>query len=225
MTYVDTYRSRNRTATITVVAGLHALLGYALVTGLAAHFVPKDPPKMQPIDFPLPKPLPSPPPKPDERQRTPLDPPITVIDRPIPMPQPTFTVSPQPLPSAEPTQIATVLFPTPSASASPTPPPPRFKPKPAEPIGNPANWVSPSDYPTTDLRRGNQGVTRFRLSIGTDGRVTGCTVTGTSGFATLDAAACAKLTARGRFRAATGEDGEKVAGSYASSILWEIPEE
>jgi periplasmic protein TonB len=222
MAYVDTQRRRNRPATVTVVTMLHLAVGYALVTGLAVKWTEKK--EIITEGFPIPAPVPTETPKPKDAkapERTPLDPPIDVYTPPIPMPQPTFTTDPGPMPTAEATQIAEVNFPTPTPT--PTYVAPRFTPKPATPIGNPANWASASDYPQRDLREGNQGVTRFRLSVGVDGRVTGCTVTGSSGFPSLDAAACNKLTARGRFKAATGEDGEKIAGSYASSIKWQIP--
>ena len=221
MAYVDTQRSRNRPATVTIVTVLHLAVGYALITGLAVSWTPKKDEIIVGINIPAPTPTKTPEPTVTEAaQPTPLDQAITTVIPPIPMPQPTFTVSPGPLPTAEATQIAEVSFPTPSPSPTYQP---RFTPKPAVPIGNPANWASADDYPTRDLREGNQGITRFRLSVGTDGRVTSCTVTGSSGFPSLDAAACAKLTARGRFKAATGGDGEKVAGSYASSIKWQIP--
>jgi protein TonB len=66
---------------------------------------------------------------------------------------------------------------------------------------------------------------RATYLIGSDGRVTNCAVTGSSGWPLLDAAACTKLSARGKFKPATGEDGENVSGSYANAILWDIPEE
>jgi protein TonB len=94
-----------------------------------------------------------------------------------------------------------------------SPPAARFTPKAAAPLGDPARWVSPDDYPAGELRRGHEGTTRFRLSIGSDGRVSNCAVTGSSGWPVLDAATCTKLAARGKFRPATNEAGEKVAGT------------
>lgn len=224
MAYVDTQRRRNRPATVTVVTALHLAVGYALVVGLGVSWIPKKDNPFVSVEFPTPTPTKNPEPTTTEAPKAnPLDPPITTVIPPIPMPQPTFTAGPGPLPTGEATQVAVVIFPTPSPT--PTYVAPRFTPKPAAPIGNPVNWASPDDYPTRDIREGNQGVTRFRLSVGTDGRVTGCTVTGSSGFPSLDAAACNKLTARGRFRAATGEDGEKIAGSFSSSIKWQIPKD
>ena len=49
-------------------------------------------------------------------------------------------------------------------------------------------------------------------------------VTGSSGFAALDQIACAKVTARARFDPATDDTGAKVAGRYATTIRWEIPD-
>ena len=222
MAYANLQRSRNRTTTTVLVGALHLAVGYALVVGLGVSFVPKTPPKMDPIDFPLPEPTMSPPPETKTPPRDPIDTNITV-DPIILLPQPSFTPGPAPIPTGTGDGIDVVTFPTPEPTFSPRAP--TFLPKPATPIGNPANWASADDYPTRDLREGHQGITRFRLSVGVDGRVSGCTVTGSSGFPSLDAAACAKLTARGRFKAATGENGEKIAGTYASSVKWQIPED
>ena len=56
MAYANLQRSRNRTTTTVLVGALHLAVGYALVVGLGVSFVPKTPPKMDPIDFPLPEP-------------------------------------------------------------------------------------------------------------------------------------------------------------------------
>ncbi len=226
MAYADTYRSRNRTGTIAAVAGLHLMVGYVLVTGLAAHMIKTPDKDFGAINIPL-DPPPPPPPQPQVEPPPfapkPFERPITIVDPVFPLPQPTFTAGPTPLPTGSEGGVGTVAFPTPEPTFSPAAP--RFTPKAAVPIGNPANWVSEADYPQRDIRDGNEGTTRFRLSISAEGRVTSCTVTGSSGFASLDAAACNKLSARGRFKSATGENGEKVAGSYASSIKWQIPED
>ena len=60
-----------------------------------------------------------------------------------------------------------------------------------------------NDYPTAELSAGHEGITRFRLSIGTDGKVQSCEITESSGFPRLDQAACANLKKRARFVAAT----------------------
>lgn len=224
MAYTDTYRSHNKTATIAAVAALHFAVGYVLVTGLVATAFPPEP--QGPLiarDFPTaPKP---PPPEPTTTKPAKDDSHVTITDSPyvIPTATPTFTFDPGPTSLGTQDGVGEAKFPVPEVTYSP--PAPRFTPRAASPLGNPANWVSPDDYPTSELRLEHEGTTKFRLSIGTDGKVTGCTVTTSSGWPRLDAAACAKLTARGKFKPATGEDGEKTAGSYASSVKWDIPAE
>lgn len=102
-------------------------------------------------------------------------------------------------------------------------PSPTFVARAAVPKGAPGAWVSDRDYPTAAIREERQGVTRFRLGIGPDGRVTSCEVTGSSGSADLDAATCAKVSARARFVPALGSDGMPASGSYAGAIRWVLP--
>ncbi|SMC67294.1 energy transducer TonB [Novosphingobium sp. B1] len=64
---------------------------------------------------------------------------------------------------------------TPSPSPRPSP---SFIARAAVPKGAPGAWVSNRDYPTAAIREERQGVTRFALRIGPDGRVTSCEVTG-----------------------------------------------
>lgn len=102
---------------------------------------------------------------------------------------------------------------------------PVFPPKLAKPIGKPGLWVTPNDYPAIALRLRQEGVTRFQLNIGTDGKVQSCEITVSSGHAALDDAACANLRRRARFVAATGPDGGAVPGTYASAVRWTLPKD
>ncbi len=108
----------------------------------------------------------------------------------------------------------------------PTPPPvPTFAPKAARPLGNTSNWVTTNEYPTSGLRGEHEGSTRYRLSIDAAGKVTGCTVVASSGFADLDAATCSPLMRRAKFTPASDETGAKVASSYSGTVTWRLPEE
>jgi periplasmic protein TonB len=68
------------------------------------------------------------------------------------------------------------------------------------------------------------GKARFRLEIAADGRVTGCTITASSGHPQLDAATCALVSKRAKFQPARGSNGEPVAGTYSNAIDWQLPE-
>lgn len=105
----------------------------------------------------------------------------------------------------------------------PTPTPkPSFAPLLARPRNDPATWVSRNDYPTQAIREGWTGVTRFRLSIGADGRVTGCDVIASSGHDLLDQIACTRVTSRARFTPARDETGAPSPATFQSSIRWQL---
>ena len=75
------------------------------------------------------------------------------------------------------------------------PPPPNT----ARPVGSPARWIGPEDYPPTALRRGYVGRVRVTVAVDRAGNPTGCAVRQTSGHWTLDNATCAAMLNRGRF--------------------------
>lgn len=222
MSYTDTPQTGNRGTTIATVAVIHAALGYALVSGFGATVITevgksieaKFIPDVETVELdPLPKMEAEPStapvaPAPDTR---------IVIDRPA-----TVYVAVNDVP-LDPSPFAGIAkIPMPPLPPAPAPKP-AFEAKDAVPRGNPGGWVTPADYPSRDLRQGNEGLTRFRLEIDAQGRVTGCTVTASSGHKGLDEAACKLVSRRARFEAATGTDGARTAGRYENAIRWEIP--
>jgi protein TonB len=168
-------------------------------------------------DIDPPKPVPSPPPTThpiDQVPQRPLD--RIIVFGPTALP----TFGPEPFTGGD--DGGGIVIPRPS----PTPPPvPTFAPRPARPQGNYANWVTTNDYPTSGLRAEHEGSVRYRLSVDAAGKVTGCSVTGSSGFTDLDTTTCAVLTRRGRFTPASDETGARVAGSYSGTVTWRLPEE
>ena len=62
------------------------------------------------------------------------------------------------------------------------------------------SYFSPDDYPARADRQEEQGAVRFDLAIGTDGRVSNCLVTRSSGSAVLDRSTCRILTRRLRYQ-------------------------
>jgi periplasmic protein TonB len=113
--------------------------------------------------------------------------------------------------------------PPPIVIAPPAPPPPSVPPKAATPRGNPGNWATTNDYPSRALREEREGTTGFRVTIGTDGRVTDCQITSSSGHADLDQATCDNVRRRARFNPAT-EDGQPTTGTYSNRVRWVIPD-
>jgi len=107
--------------------------------------------------------------------------------------------------------------------------PPPAPPAPPQPAANRRpRAIRPSlfgvtDYPAAALRAGEQGSVAFRLAIDASGRVTDCTVTGSSGSPTLDAATCAIIRERARYAPATDSDGRPTAGTDVGRVTWALP--
>ena len=124
----------------------------------------------------------------------------------------------QAVPVAPPRPAPVVAAPPPA----PPPPPPPQRANP-EPRGNPGNWANANDYPSRALREEREGTTRFRLTVGANGRVTDCQITGSSGHPDLDEAACKNLTRRARFRPSLDANGNETTGYYSNAVRWQIP--
>ena len=216
MSYAQkTQMSSNRIIAIIVVALIHVALGYVLVTGLAYNVGKKLVEDLKTFDVED-----EPPPPPDE----PPPPPEQVPDTPPPMVAPPpivrTNVAPPPMvvtPVAPPPQI-TVAPPPP-----PAPPPPVRRVEPAKARANLASYITNDDYPSSALRNEEQGTTGFRLDVGPDGRVSGCSVTASSGSSALDSATCRLLRSRARFTPATDSTGAKTSDSVSGRIRWQIP--
>jgi periplasmic protein TonB len=217
MAYADQKMSGNKLTALIIVAILHVLVGYALVTGLAYSAVQKLKERVETFDVEEEKPPEEPPPPPPDQPLPPppivAPPPPISFERPSPV-QAVSTPPPVQLP------VTTVAPPPPPPAA---PPPPKFQPKGAAPKGNPGSWATTEDYPSRALREEREGVTRFRVTVGPDGRVTDCQVTGSSGSPDLDEAACKNITRRARFNPATDGEGRPTTGSYANAVRWVIP--
>jgi protein TonB len=209
--------SGNRITAFIIVALIHIALVYALVTGLAYEAAKKVIQKVTTVDIKEEEKKEEPPPPPPKKEVTPpppVAPPVKINVAVAPPQIVTVQTPPPPAPI--------VLAPPPVVA--PPPPPPSAPPKMATPKNNQATWVTDADYPTRALREERQGVTAVRLSIGTDGRVTGCTVTRSSGSPDLDETACTNISRRARFNPAM-ENGQPVAGSFSRSVRWVVPKD
>lgn len=217
MAYADQQMSGNRIAAFIIVALLHLVLGYALITGLAYEGVKQLMKKVTTIDIKKDEPKKEPPPPPKKLAAPP----------PIVAPPPKINVSVAPPPVQ--TVVTPPPVPPPPIIAPPAPvaapPPPRFQPKTATPKGNPANWATTNDYPSRALREEREGTTGFRVTVGPDGRVTSCDITSSSGSPDLDEATCSNVTRRARFTPAMDGEGNPTSGSYSNGIRWVIPKD
>ena len=217
MAYADQQMSGNKIIAIILVGLIHVAVGYALITGLAYSAMKKAIERVTTVDINEPPPPPPDTPPPPEPDRPP--PPVA------PPPPINISVAPPPIqvqPNIPPPAPVIRIVPP---AAPPAPPPPRFTPKSPSPKGNPASWATTDDYPSRALREEKEGVTRFTVTVGADGRVTNCSVTGSSGTPELDDAACRAISRRARFTPATDGEGNPTTGSYSNSVRWQNSEE
>jgi protein TonB len=72
------------------------------------------------------------------------------------------------------------------------------------------------------LRREEEGTVGVAVTIGANGRVTGCSVTRSSGSERLDSAACQGMQRYARFNPAKDRNGNPTNGSFATSITYRL---
>ena len=237
MAYADQEMSGNRVVAIIIVALIHIALGYALITGLAYNAVQQVVERVTTIDVeepPPPEPEDEPPPPPEDIPDTsppPIvapPPPIQVATNPPPI-QPVTTIPKTPpqtvvLPSRpEPTTKScpggqTVL----STQACPEVP---SKARGVSPDGL-NRWAAriQGDYPSSALRREEQGTVTMRITVGANGRVEACSVTGSSGSSALDDAACRGMQRYARYNPALNAAGDPISSTTSQAIRYVLPE-
>lgn len=226
MAYVDQTQAKNRKSAVIMVGAIHAVIGYGLIVGLAPGiFDPPEPKRVIGAQIPLP-PVPPPPepgPQPSELTK-PVTPPIYTPPsaqdfnrNPIEIDTTTIILPPfDPLPLSP----GTVGPPKPFSSATP----PSFTPVDVKPRNDPGAWVTTNDYRSSWINREMIGTTGFKVQVGTNGRAESCLITRSSGHDALDQATCALISKRARFQPAKNSKGEKIEGSYSSSVRWQLPD-
>ena len=224
MAYADRDTSSSRLVAIFIVCIIVAGVGYAFVTGLAQDFTKKVAKDLNVFDVAPPPPPPPPedppPPPPDAN----LPPPPVVSPPPIvrtPTPPPPITTQRTPPPVFIPTPTA----PPPSPPApAPAPPAPRVS-QAAGLKGDPGRFFGPDAYPPAAQRAGAQGRVVARLSIGTDGRVSDCSVSSSSGNSDLDETTCRIARRSVKFSPAKDDSGNAIASSYTLPVRWVLPQD
>src|SRR5687768_2695611 len=131
-------------------------------------------------------------------------------------PPPIVAVTPSPSPRVR------VL----EALPAPAPPPPlpviAAAPQERRPL---QSLISPDDYPASALANREAGRVEFRLDVGPNGRVHGCTITRSSGSSALDSATCMILRRRARYTPARDSNGMPVGYSVEDGVEWRLPAE
>ena len=107
------------------------------------------------------------------------------------------------------------------ATTMPAPAPPSIAqpPRPMVPL---AALVHRADYPAEAIAGRHEGMVRFTLTVGANGRVTGCLITRSSGSRYLDSATCGLMVRRARFAPARGPSGTPEEGTFADSLVWRL---
>lgn len=226
MSYIDQIQDPRRRATSAIaVVVIHGALGLVVVTGLAVSGLSPIP-EARIVGIPLSDPLPPPP---DPVPTNPVD---SKVADPVAPTMPTeFPLTPQ-APVYDPFTDDPAFEIVPRGGSEdpmaipvpPPPPPPAFTPTRARPIGSASKWISTDDYPRRPLVDAIEGTASYRVIISSNGQVSACEITASSGNAQLDATTCRLITRRARFEAATDETGAKVVGSYSGTVRWEIPD-
>ncbi|WP_232491717.1 energy transducer TonB [Novosphingobium kaempferiae] len=219
MAYADQQMSTNKVVALVIVALIHVFVGYALVTGLAYEAAKKVINKVTTVDIKEEKPKEEEPPPPPPKEDTP-PPPIVAPPPPIniaPAPPPVQTViTPPPAP---PVVIQTAAPPP----APPPPPPGPSKARGVKPKGQ-GSWAAriQSNYPTRAAREEREGRVGVRVTVGPDGKVSACSVSGSSGSPDLDEAACDGMQRYARFDPALDADGNPISSSYQTAIVYKL---
>ena len=88
---------------------------------------------------------------------------------------------------------------------------------------SPGAYFNADAYPPAALRAGEQGRVVARLEIDDTGRVVSCTVTTSSGSASLDQTTCRIALDRISFTPAADRRGRAIASTYILPVRWVLP--
>lgn len=223
MAYADQQMSGNRIIAIILVVLIHLALGYALITGLAYSAVSNIVERVTTIDIEEPEPEEPeeepPPPEPVDAPPPPVAPPPPINVAVAPPPIRTQVTIPPPAPPR-------LIVPPPAPVAPPAPPP-------APPAPSQARGLSPDgqsrwaariqeNYPATAVRREIEGSVGVTVQVSTDGRVSSCTVSRSSGESVLDEAACNGMERYARYNPALNAAGNPIAATTSTTIVYRL---
>ena len=229
MAYSDQQMSGNKMVAIIIVALIHVVIGYLLITGLAFEAAKQVVERVTTVDIEEEEP-----PEPEEEPPPPEEVPETAPPPPVAPPPPisvatnppqvrTQTQIPPPAPPAIRIPPSAPVAPPAPPPPPPPPPPPAAPPVAASPRNAAGSWITTNDYRSSWISRGYEGTVSVTLTIGTNGRVSGCTVTGGSAPSELKSASCPLIERRARFNPAE-RDGQPVTGQYRQTYQWRLDE-
>lgn len=82
--------------------------------------------------------------------------------------------------------------------------------------------IKPSDYPKDALRAGVSGTVGLLFTVGVNGRVTQCTVTRSSGSRSLDDTTCRLIQDRFRYKPTTNAAGRPIPDQVEGEHVWTL---
>jgi len=221
MAYADQQMGGNKIVAIIVVAIIHVVIGWLLISGLAISAVKTVVERVTTVDIEEPEPPEPeeepPPPEPQEAAPPPpVAPPPPISIAPAPPPIQTQPTIPPPAPPA-------LVIPPPAPVAPPPPPPPPSLARGAT-TRNERRWASriQENYPSRALREEIEGTVGVRVTVTANGRATNCQVTSSSGSSILDQAACRGMERYARFNPALDAAGNETTGSYSTRITYRL---
>lgn len=86
-------------------------------------------------------------------------------------------------------------------------------------------WITAEDYSASAIRARQEGTVAFELSIGVDGRTTGCRIETSSGSASLDETTCTIMKQRARFEPARDARGRPATTTLRRRVTWKLPQD
>lgn len=223
MAYAARMDGSRRFTTIAGVAAIHGLIGYVFISGMATSFVEKVTTPFITTNIPIETPPPPEitPPKLEKvsPRQTSVAPPRTTVTPIVPSQANTNTVVVVVTPPLPP-----IIYGTGTVTVDPpTIPTTVSKASGVLARGNRNDWITTDDYPPSAIRAEEEGVVGIALRIGADGRSQSCTVTASSGHASLDQATCRLYQRRARFIPARDDAGAAVAATFTDRIRWQLP--
>ncbi|HEX5237018.1 MAG TPA: energy transducer TonB [Sphingomicrobium sp.] len=211
--------SGNPALSIFLTVAVVGSLMYAIVTGLAYDVIKRTAEQLKVIDVEQKPPPPQqPPPPPKDMPKVPpppvTPPPLVQVNTPPPPTIQTVTAPPPPV----------YIPPVVAAPPPPAPPPPPHKTQSAAPAqGDVRTLFSGDDYPPSAQSAGAEGTAQAQLTIGSDGRVTGCNLIRSTGNSALDSATCSILRRRAKFVPARDSNGNPTSDTYTTPpIRWQL---
>lgn len=224
MAFTDPLSLKQRGAGMAGALIIPGALGALFISSLAVTGVVKLPPMPRPQGVNIPLPPPPPPPEPEQAkpERATSNSQVYTPPRRLDVAKPDFTLDTTEVLPPPGDRIDTIVLPPLDDIGPPVRLP--YKPVGVSPRNDPGSWVTADDYRSSWINRELTGSAKFDLTIASNGRVTGCRITQSTGHSALDEATCALIAKRARFTPATDAAGKPVAGSYSSSIRWVLPD-